>query len=118
MNAKIIVPGRPVPKARPRPANNRRGFIIPARTMNYQRAVGWAAKRHFSAPLTGQIKVSIILYFRGGRVGDIDNYQKSILDGLNGIAFEDDRQVQKVICELVITNMDERAEIEIEEVAG
>lgn len=25
--------------------------------------------------------------------GDIDNYVKSVLDGLNGVAYEDDRQI-------------------------
>ena len=27
-------------------------------------------------------------------LGDIDNYAKSILDGLNGVAFDDDKQVR------------------------
>lgn len=117
MNVKITIPGRPVPKARPRPASNRRGYIIPARTMAYQRQVGWVAKQQIKTPFAGDVEVTIVLYFRGGRVGDVDNYQKSILDGLNGIAFEDDRQVRKVTCER-LTSADERAEIEIEEVAG
>ena len=30
------------------------------------------------------------------RFGDIDNLSKSILDGLNGIAFEDDSQVAEL----------------------
>ncbi len=31
-----------------------------------------------------------------GVTGDIDNYQKAIQDALNGIAYNDDRQVHKI----------------------
>ena len=32
-------------------------------------------------------------FYRKRRLGDIDNRAKTILDGLNGIAYEDDKQV-------------------------
>lgn len=33
--------------------------------------------------------------------GDVDNYVKSILDGLNGVAWVDDKQVEKVTVKFV-----------------
>ena len=36
--------------------------------------------------------------------GDVDNYTKSILDGLNGIAYQDDKQVHHL--EVVLTKAD------------
>ena len=53
---------------------------------------------------------------RDGRIGDVDNYAKSILDGLNGVAWEDDRQV----VELHIyrhTERPQRAEVRIQELS-
>ena len=46
---------------------------------------------------------------------DIDNLIKSILDGLNGIAYEDDSQIVKVNATKKYTFQEERAEIEVKE---
>ena len=56
-------------------------------------------------------------YFRKGRTPDLSNCIKSIEDGLNGIAYEDDRQIRRIIAEMefVKHRADERAEIEIRE---
>jgi crossover junction endodeoxyribonuclease RusA len=31
--------------------------------------------------------------------GDVDNYLKTVMDGLNGVAWEDDKQVHAVVAE-------------------
>jgi len=46
---------------------------------------------------------------------DVDNLSKSILDGLNGIAFEDDSQVVDLHVHKRKVKTDERVEIEIRE---
>ncbi|MCL6560039.1 MAG: RusA family crossover junction endodeoxyribonuclease, partial [Firmicutes bacterium] len=51
-------------------------------------------------------------YVKGGHMPDIDNLLKSILDSLNGIAWEDDRQIAIVFAERIV-GTPERAEIEI-----
>ena len=50
-------------------------------------------------PIQGRCEVRIFFYFPGKRKRDIDNYIKSILDGLNGQAFEDDEQIDVLIAE-------------------
>jgi crossover junction endodeoxyribonuclease RusA len=67
-------------------------------------------------------RVGVKVYLHGstttfGMDGDIDNYLKSALDGLNGIAYEDDRQITSVWAEkLRAEDKDgERMEIYLEE---
>ncbi|MFB5664370.1 RusA family crossover junction endodeoxyribonuclease [Alteribacillus sp. HJP-4] len=36
------------------------------------------------------------IFLCGGNQGDIDNYAKSITDGLNRIAYKDDRPIQSM----------------------
>ena len=47
--------------------------------------------------------------------GDIDNYIKSILDGLNKVAYEDDKYIYKIEAEKRYTEYEARTEITIEE---
>ena len=96
-------------KVKGRPRLGRRGRVFtPKDTIEFERKVrqGWRHK-----PLDGPVAVQIIVgnnWFdvnvwpikRGLRParmrGDLDNYCKSILDGLNGAAFMDDRQVHYI----------------------
>lgn len=117
VKVQVVVPGRPVPKQRPRPGP--RGFFIPAATMEYQHLVGIVTRNKMrQGPiLEGDVELRISLYFkRSGRAtGDIDNYAKSILDGLNQVAYLDDSQVIRLGLEMfyVLHAKDERAEIVI-----
>jgi len=46
--------------------------------------------------------------------GDLDNYVKSIQDGLNGIAWRDDRKVEKLVADVLVRRgQKERVEIMI-----
>lgn len=45
------------------------------------------------------VEVSIILYPRDKRLLDIDNICKCVLDSMNGIIYDDDQQVWKLIVE-------------------
>jgi crossover junction endodeoxyribonuclease RusA len=115
MRYKIIVPGRPVVKKRPRLGRNN-NIYTPRKTKEYEELVGWKAREVIKEPLKGNVAVYITIY-GGSRIqGDLDNYAKSILDGMNKIAYEDDKQ----ICSLSIqriSDKEERVEIEIEEVS-
>lgn len=93
--ARFEIPGDPVPKGRPRfsMAGKPRTYT-PRRTREYEEAVGWAYRSARSGgPHGGPVVLRIAIRERPGRRGDIDNYAKAILDGLNGIAWIDDDQV-------------------------
>ena len=110
MAAGFTVPGRPVPKQRPRAGKNG-NLYTPKATREYEKAVGWAARQVFSNPYDGPIELILKIYIMA-RAGDLDNYIKSICDGLNGIAWQDDSQVTRIRADLVIHKKAmERAEV-------
>ena len=114
---KITIPGRPVPKGRPRlGVRGRKAFVYtPPATVEYEKLVGWIAKSVGCRPVEGPVSVSLNVYARGKL--DADNIAKSILDGLNGIAYEDDDQVVELMVRKhkVTRKEEERVEIEIRE---
>jgi crossover junction endodeoxyribonuclease RusA len=71
---------------------------VPARLASYKDAIAWAVKAHIPEPLTGPVGVTVNFGLRGK--GDIDNLAKSVLDALNGVAYNDDSQVVWLQCEL------------------
>lgn len=117
---RVTVPGRPVPKERPRLEMRGRKAIIytPERTRDYEKTVGW----HAQAVVRGDamdcpVAVSIRLYLHGKRRIDVDNCAKSILDGMKGVVYVDDNQVVDLrVRKLIEKNRkNQRAEIEIQE---
>lgn len=97
----IEIPGRPVAKQRARTVNGH--TYTPPATREYEELVAWSATaqraRH---TLTGDVLVSMTITTRKRLRGDIDNYEKAILDGLvKGGALADDRQVRELNCKLV-----------------
>jgi Holliday junction resolvase RusA-like endonuclease len=62
---------------------------------SYKRRVARIARSQFARPLTGStVEVRIDYFYAGRRRFDPDNVAKCILDGLNRIAYVDDRQVK------------------------
>ena len=108
MNRKHTQTFRFKPKVKQRPRLGRRGRVFtPIQTLEFERLVneaydGFCAEK--------QVALSISLYKDKFTVtvteydtlepsplrGDIDNYAKSILDGLNGVAYTDDKLVYKL----------------------
>lgn len=64
-------------------------------------------------PFTGPVAVSIALY-RPARRGDIDGGLKVCLDALNGIAYVDDRQVERLMVTRHEDPTNPRAEVTVE----
>jgi len=114
---KITIPGRPVPKGRPRlGVRGRTAYVYtPPETREYERLVGWTAKSAGCRPVDGPVSVALSVYVKGRL--DADNIAKSILDGLNGVAYEDDDQVIELLVRKhkVRCAKEERVEIEIRE---
>lgn len=90
----FVVRGPPQPKERARRGNHGRWYT-PERTRAYEAAIRnmamlsrsprWAVDRQYA--------VTVTAYFADGRPRDVDNVLKSVLDGLTGVAFANDRQV-------------------------
>ena len=114
---KITIPGRPVPKGRPRlGVHGRKAYVYtPPETREYERLVGWVAKSAGCRPVEGPVSVALSVYVK--RRLDADNIAKSILDGLTGVAYEDDDQVIELLVRKykVTRKEEERVEIEIRE---
>lgn len=126
MIVKFTVPGEPQSKGRPRFSYNGR-FVqtyTPDKTVNYENLVKLAwmqrAEDELKEPirkLEGAIRAEIVACFpipksaskkkhaqmADGKIRpiavkkDIDNVCKSVLDALNGIAYDDDRQVVEIL---------------------
>lgn len=119
---KLVIPGRPVPYVR----MTQRGKYVKEnakRYLTYKDAIKYIAMSQIKGEIeTENVKVIVRVYLHGkkapmGNDGDIDNYIKSAMDSLNGIAYKDDRQVVKVYGEKQPCRADEeRMEIEIERV--
>jgi crossover junction endodeoxyribonuclease RusA len=95
---RFAIPGQPLPKGRPR-VNTRTGrAYTPPRTRDWERTVARYARAALGEhePLGGD--VALVLRFRRQtqRRADVDNLVKAALDGLNGIAYRDDKQIVRV----------------------
>jgi Holliday junction resolvase RusA-like endonuclease len=101
------------PKAKGRPRSTKTGHVYtPATTREYETAVKDAYKSSGGPKFLGPVNVNISVYKdhvdvtikdiddNGCKLrGDLDNYIKSILDGLNKVAYLDDKQVHELQAE-------------------
>ena len=112
---KFIVPGTPVPKARPRVT--RRGTYTPKKTRAYEQAVytAWKEQSGVSFPAGTPLVAYVYVHFpipsslskkrqqelvgkpHTKQRGDLDNVVKSVLDALNTYAFPDDSAVCAIV---------------------
>lgn len=82
-----------------RPASNGKRRFNDSRYSQFKDDLGYIAIDTMgdTPPLKGAIKISINVYRNLNPIslkfGDADNHLKAICDALNGIAFEDDRQI-------------------------
>ena len=119
MIRRFTVPGAPVGKGRPIITNRggRPHGFTPAKTRAYERSVAAAYQAKYSCvpPLTGALEVKIEAFMpipeswkKDEKAqalaeiklptvkSDIDNIIKIVFDSLNGIAYEDDKQIVAV----------------------
>jgi len=99
------VKGNPVPKARARTVRKggRTWSFTPKKVAVWEKIVKEEAAKHFERPIIGPIMISMIFYMDRPAsrrkdiwvptTPDLDNLEKSVLDALNGVAYDDDRFV-------------------------
>ena len=104
----VIIERRPKVKARPRHTKGGKVFT-PKSTLQEEDHIAQAWKDQVGEKISGPIEVTIA-YSPEATVllvntsphdattlrGDLDNYVKLTLDALNGVAWEDDRQVVRI----------------------
>jgi len=93
------------PKAKGRPRGGKNGFYTDKATREYEELIAKTYKELNGYKFPGNVMVTVT--FMSDRIhvtilgvkeesklrGDVDNYAKSLLDGLNGVAYDDDKQV-------------------------
>ena len=126
------------PQSKQRPEFSRKGgrfrTYTPAKTMHYEKKVKEATEKIISTPLEGPVSLRLAFFLHRpkdicwktkptppcytDKRPDIDNLVKGVVDGLNGVAFVDDKQ----ICHLTATKKyhsgtnKPRVEIEVERI--
>lgn len=139
MRIKFTVPGVVVGKQRPK--FSRQGPYVraftPQKTVNYETLVKMEYFEQCKGQkLTGAIKAEMRFYFpipkseskkrqaamlsgeiRHTKKSDIDNCIKSVLDGLNKMAFDDDGQIAEIHAYKFYSD-NPRAEVALEEIGG
>ena len=116
MRVDFIIPSAPTPKSRPRFNTNTGRAFTDNKTRVFENIVSLAyGARHYFDDSYIRIRMKFKFevpksYSKKKRIealegkirptkADIDNYIKSVLDGLNGRAFKDDRYVYAVLAE-------------------
>ena len=110
----FTVPGKPVPKGRPR-INKATGAVYTARrTQEYEDTIGnaWIALSPRPAALTGNVSLYVSVY-EGSHAADLDNYVKIVGDALNTLAWLDDKQVTMIHATIVRQHPNPRLEVEV-----
>lgn len=121
----FIVEGDPKGKARPRFSRKSGTVYTPSKTARYEKEIrdSFLAAGGKMIPDGGYVTVAVDAYFKipksyikGKRLAceyninrpdkkpDIDNVLKVVLDALNGVAYEDDKQVVEVRCRKYYSN--------------
>lgn len=107
---------RPVPKSRVRFTKSGHAYT-PTKTRNYENVVGFTAKsamKGVSANQRDDLFVRANFYVNPTtRRGDLDNYVKSLLDGMNGVAFRDDQQIVRIEARITRKTDRERTEVQV-----
>lgn len=126
MIREFIIPGEPQGKARPRATiiKGHARVYTPKATASYENLVRLAYMEKYGdeKPLNGALIINISFYFAPPKSAywpvnskhngelkdgwnlkahtskpDIDNMEKTVLDGLNGVAFKDDSQIAMLV---------------------
>jgi crossover junction endodeoxyribonuclease RusA len=116
------VPGIPKPKARPRVVRSKHTGKVhaftPEETLRFERLVAMCARTAGARPVAGRVVLQLGFYLPKltRRSDDVDNLCKSVLDGLNGVAFEDDSQVDHLFASRYVDPANPRTVVRVETV--
>lgn len=106
----------PLPKERARVAQGR--AYTPSRTSAYEQEIGYRCLAYMQAhdlyTIVDLVAVKLVFRRKSKVHVDLDNLIKAVLDGLNGIAYQDDHQVREIYAKMTVGhNNDYGLDIEI-----
>ena len=91
----FFVEGKPIPKARPRVGVH--GTYTPATTKAWVVSIAWTEMSILSGDGPSSSPLALSLHFWGAHgSADLDNLTKAVMDALNGIVYEDDKQIKSL----------------------
>jgi len=105
MRISFTVMGQPVPKARPRTVRKggRTWSYTPKKVTKWEDVVREEAAKFFDEPFNGPVALMLAFFLKRPKsrrkenyvitTPDLDNLEKAFLDGLNEVAYMDDKQV-------------------------
>jgi crossover junction endodeoxyribonuclease RusA len=103
----------PFPPSSNRYWRHNRGIIHrSSEAVKYIRDAGMAARVAGVTPLVGDVTVMLDFY-RPAKRGDLDNSLKVCIDSLRGIAFEDDKQIVRIIAARHEDKVNPRVEVSV-----
>jgi Holliday junction resolvase RusA-like endonuclease len=105
----LWIPGKPVPKGRPRFYNGR--AITPKATHDYEKRIAeaWVEKYGYEILEDEVLTIHVDVYSKTAGRADVDNYLKIAMDGLQNFAYPNDNKITtaKVVKVKVINPDDE-----------
>lgn len=116
---RIVVPGRPKPKERPRFSPRSGRAFTPKTTLDYEAYVRECSAGIVTEPFEGNALTFIVdVYFKQRNHGDLDNYVKIAQDALNKVAYRDDKQIKHMEGHLHFVDSDDDVRLEITIIDG
>jgi crossover junction endodeoxyribonuclease RusA len=116
--AVLTVPGEPIAKARPRHTRGGHSYT-PKGTVAFEAAVAAAWDSEDRPDLPACVRLDVSFYLGTHRRVDVDNLVKSIADGLNTRAYDDDWRVHELRAQKFYTTRDRaRTEIHVYAIAA
>lgn len=94
---RFFVPGSPVSTNDLYGHNRFGGFWKTKEAKEWEQAIGWGAKQAgVRVEESRGVRLSILYCHHGRKRKDLDNIMKVVMDGLNGVAWRDDRQIEEL----------------------
>lgn len=79
----------------------------PKEVVNYKMIAAWKARQQGAKPTDGNIEIEATLHPKTTKKGiasktriDLDNVCKIVLDSFNGVCYNDDKQITKIVLEV------------------
>ena len=117
MRVEFTVYGKPQGKQRPRFSRRSSSIYTPAKTRSYERQIAKAYTTAANGFSFGDkpVEIWITAVFPKAKTSkkeyptikpDIDNIQKAVFDGLNGIVYSDDKQIISAVAHKTFCKLD------------